>query len=76
LKDYIIAFLTFEPLHIHQMTLLTSFGVFLRLYVLQYQRYRRTVQTVKLTLHHRTTASLLECRIIDPNPKQRATLRA
>jgi len=35
LKGYIIAFLTFEPLHIHRMTLLTSPGVFLRLYVLQ-----------------------------------------
>jgi len=35
LKGHIMTFLTFEPLHIHQMTLLTSFGVFLRLYVLQ-----------------------------------------
>ena len=44
--------------------------------MLQYQRHRRTVQTVKLTLYHRATASPLERRIIDPNPKRSAALRA
>jgi hypothetical protein len=62
LKRYIIAFLTFEPLHIHRMTLLTSSGVFLCLMYLSFQG-NKSRQTVKLTLYDRATAPL-------PDPMQ------
>ena len=41
----------------------------------RYQRYRKSIQTVKLTLYHRTTASLLECRI-NPNPKTKNSAKS
>ena len=33
-------------------------------------------QTVKLTLHHRATASLLERRIVDPNPNPKCNAKS